>query len=47
MAENTMKDLKDFFNRDTNRAVSLSEIKEFWESLTDEEKAEYKAADLT
>lgn len=46
MAENTMKDLKEFFNS-PEKPVSLSEIKEFWESLSDEEKVYYKNADLS
>lgn len=45
MAENSMKDLKEFFNVE-GKPVTLTEMKEFWESLSDEEKAEFKNADL-
>lgn len=41
MAENSIQDLRNFFG------VDASEMREFWQSLTDEEKAYYKAADLS
>lgn len=38
--KNTMIDIMRFFD------VGVSEFKEFWESLTEEEKTEFKKADL-
>lgn len=43
---NNMKDLKDFFST-PEKPCGLTEMKEFWESLSDEEKEEFKNADLT
>lgn len=45
MAENKIGDLKKFFSTPDN-PVSMQEMTEFWNSLTDEEKAEFKAAEL-
>jgi hypothetical protein len=41
MAENSIKDLQDYFG------VDAKEMRELWMSLTDEEKVEFKKADLT
>ena len=45
MAENKISDLKRYLSTDEN-PVSMQEMTEFWNSLTDAEKAEFKAADL-
>lgn len=45
MSENTAVQLKKFFST-PEKPVSASEMSEFWKSLTDEEKAYYKASDL-
>lgn len=45
MVENSLVDLMKFFSKDT-RVVKSAEMQAFWKSLTDEEKAYYKAADI-
>lgn len=45
MAENSAMDLKKFFSTE-EKPVSTAEMMAFWKTLTDEEKAEYKAAKL-
>jgi|KBSMisStaDraftv2_1062788.scaffolds.fasta_scaffold342892_4 hypothetical protein len=46
MAENNAFQLKKFFTDPRRSGPSATEFKEFWESLSDEEKAYYKSADL-
>lgn len=46
MAENSVKDLKDFFNT-PEKPVSSSQMMEFWKTLTDEEKSYYRGAELS
>ncbi len=46
MAENTVKDLKSFLST-PEKPVSNGEMMEFWKSLTDEEKEQFKTADLS
>lgn len=41
MAENTIKELKEFFG------VEAKEMMDFWKSLSEAEKEEFKNADLT
>ena len=41
MAENKIGDLKKFLST-PDRPVSMEEMQEFWNSLTDEEKADFK-----
>lgn len=43
--ENTLADIREFFLRDAAQ-LKPDEFKEFWTSLTDQEKLEYKRADL-
>lgn len=43
--ENTVKDLKAFFST-PEKPVSTSEMMEFWKSCTDEQKQEFKTAEL-
>lgn len=45
MAENKLSDLKKFLSTE-ERPVTNEEFQEFWTSLTDEEKAEFKATEL-
>lgn len=45
MPENTVSQLRDFVSTPENKC-STSEFMEFWKSLTDEQKADYKNADL-
>lgn len=45
MAENKIGDLKKFLST-PDRPVSMEEMSEFWNSLTEEEKAEFKATEL-
>lgn len=45
MAENDIKVLRNYFST-PEKPCSLAEFKEFWASLNDEEKAEFKAAEL-
>jgi hypothetical protein len=45
MAENSINDLKKFLSTPEN-PVSMQEMSEFWSSLTDEEKVEFKATEL-
>lgn len=45
MAENNAQDLKKFFST-SEKPVSTKEMMAFWTSLSDEEKAYYKSADL-
>lgn len=45
MAENKIVDLKKFLST-PERPVSTQEMQEFWSSLTDEEKAQFKQAEL-
>lgn len=42
MTTSTMLDLRKYFNEDTTRAVTTAEFSEFWKSLTDEQKLDYK-----
>lgn len=44
--ENDIKDIRKFFSTEDN-PVSLSEMGDFWKSLTQAEKDEYKKADLS
>lgn len=46
MTENSMTELRNFFNV-AEKPCSMAEFSEFWKSLSDEEKAEFKAADLS
>lgn len=46
MAENSMTDLRAYFST-PDKPCPMAEFSEFYKSLTDEEKAEFKAADLT
>lgn len=46
MAENTVKDLKDFFST-PERPVTSKEMVEFWRDMPDEEKDYYRKADLS
>lgn len=46
MAENSMTDLRNYFNV-PEKPCSMAEFSEFWKSLSEEDKAEYKAADLS
>lgn len=41
MSQNGMADLMKYFN------VPIAEFREFWKNLTDEEKDEFKNADLS
>ncbi len=41
MAENSIKDIKDYLGCET------AELMEVWKSLSDEEKAQWKSADLS
>lgn len=43
--ENSLKDIREFFGT-PDRPVNPTELKEFWQSLTDEEKNYYKSAPL-
>lgn len=43
--KNSLTDLKKFLGAD-GRPVDNTEFTEFWKSLTDEEKAEFKSAKL-
>lgn len=43
---NTIKDIRNFLNTE-EKPLSLSEMSEFWKSLTPEEQNYYKTADLT
>lgn len=43
--KNTMMDLKKFLGTEEN-PVSNTEMAEFWKSLTDEEKEEFKNTEL-
>ena len=45
MAENTVKQLKEWFGKGT-RPVDAKEMMAFWQSLSDEEKEYYKNATL-
>jgi hypothetical protein len=42
---NSLVDLQKFFST-PEKPVRMIEMKEFWDSLTDEEKLEFKAAEL-
>lgn len=44
-AENSIVDLKKFLST-SERPVSMDEFKQFWDSCTDEEKAEFKKQPL-
>jgi hypothetical protein len=46
MAENSVKELKDYFATD-DKPIGASEFMTFWKSLDDEEKDYYKTADLS
>lgn len=46
MSENNMQDIRAYLST-PEKPVSMSEFKEFWVSLSDSEKNEYKAADLS
>ncbi len=45
MAENSMVEIRKFLET-PSMPLSMKEFSEFWKSLTEAEKAEYKAADL-
>lgn len=42
----TVSDLKEYFST-SEKPVLAKEMMEFWKSLSDEEKEEYKKADLS
>lgn len=44
--ENSLGELMRFFSTD-ERKVGSGEFREFWDSLSEEEKQEFKEADLT
>lgn len=44
--ENDVKDIMKYMGTE-ERPVGTKEMMEFWKSLTNEEKAEFKKADLT
>lgn len=46
MAENTMPDLRNYFNT-PEKPCTMAEFRDFWASLSDADKAEFKAADLS
>lgn len=46
MSENSLKEIREFLGT-PDRPVSPTEMKEFWQSLTDEEKNYYKSAPLS
>lgn len=46
MPENSMADLMKFFSTDENK-VKPSEFREFWATLSDEEKEHFKNADIS
>ena len=46
MAKNSIKDIRNFFNT-KDKPLSLSEMSEFWKSLTPAEQDYYKTADLS
>lgn len=46
MAENNMLQIKKAFES-TTKPLSMEEFKEFWNSLSDEEKQEFKNEDLS
>lgn len=46
MAENSVKDLKDFFTT-PEKPMAAKEMMDFWTSLSDEEKEYYKNVDLS
>lgn len=45
MAENSLKDLREFFST-AERPVTTPEMAAFWKSCSDDEKAYFKSADL-
>lgn len=45
MAENSVKDLMNYLSTE-EKPVKTEEFMAFWKSLTEEEKAEFKAAEL-
>jgi hypothetical protein len=45
MAENNMMQIKEFFNS-SEKPITMAEFKEFWNSLSEEEKAELHVAEL-
>lgn len=46
MPDNTMPMLREYFN-DPEKPCTMAEFRDFWASLSDEDKAEFKAADLS
>lgn len=46
MAENTVKELKEYFST-PEKPVNAREMMDFWQSLSEEEKEYYKVVDLT
>ena len=42
---NSPKDIMDFLSTE-EKPLKMAEFREFWSSLSEEEKAEYKEADL-
>ena len=46
MPENDMKEIRAFLST-PEKPVSMTEFSEFWKSLTDAEKTEFKNADLS
>lgn len=44
MAQGTMKDVLDYFKKDTERPVKPTEFKAFWESCSDREREYFKTA---
>lgn len=45
MAENTLKEIREFLSV-PEKPVGTKEMADFWRDLSDEEKAEFKSADL-
>lgn len=46
MADNSIVDIKMYLSTPDQPPVTVGEFNEFWKSLTDEEKAEFKATEL-
>lgn len=46
MANNSMTQIREFLST-PEKPVSMAEFSEFWKSLSEDEKNEYKNADLT
>jgi hypothetical protein len=46
MGENTITDIMRYMNSDPSRPLKEGEFKEFWQSLTEEEKDSYRKMEL-